>query len=150
MPRAYMLDTNIFNHALQYAVDPAALAKRGPLIATHVQFQELEATRNTAKRSQLLDLFKLIGPTRMPTENSQFEITPWDEGKWPTDDGFFELMLMELNRLNRSRSNNREDILIAETALRNGWALVTDDADLRRVIRTFNGESLTLAEFLAS
>ncbi len=86
----------------------------------------------------------------MPTENSQFEITPWGEGKWPADDGLFELMLMELNRLNRSRSNNREDVLIAETALRNGLTLVTDDADLRRVVRTFNGESLTLAEFLAS
>ena len=145
----YMLDTNIFNHVLRDGVELGVLTKHGALFATYVQHQELQATRDEKKRSQLTEIFNVIRPSRVSTASSLFEETPWDEGDWPSGDGLFEAMLAELNRLNGSKGNNDRDILIAETAIRNAWTLVTNDAHLGQVVRAFKGESLTLAQFLA-
>ncbi len=54
--------------------------------------------------------------------------------QWGKDDGLFKKMLESLNRRNGNKQNNGLDILIGETAVRNEFCLVTDDADLSEVI----------------
>ena len=58
---AYMLDTNVFNRLLdgQVSID----AFRGlRLVATHVQLDELRATKNSARAAQLLRIFEEADP----------------------------------------------------------------------------------------
>jgi hypothetical protein len=54
---------------------------------------------------------------------------------------------MALEQIETQHSN---DILIAETAIRNSLAVVSGAADLAQVVRAFKGESLTLEEFLTN
>jgi hypothetical protein len=144
-----MLDTTVFNHVLCDRVGPRVLATRGTLFATHVQYQELQTTKNLQKRDQLEEVFKVIGPNRITTATSLFEVAPWDAGEWASEDGLFDVMLAELNRLDGAKDNNSVDILIAETAIRGVLTLVTDDTHLGQAVRTFNGESLRLAQLLS-
>ena len=46
----------------------------------------------------------------------------------------------ELDRLNKNKANNVQDSLIAETAIKNQFTLVTDDSDLCTVTKKFGGE----------
>lgn len=149
MRRGYMLDTNVFNHVLRDGVAPSSLVARGALFATHVQFQELQATRDDDRRKQLIAVFQMIGPNRIPTETSLWDVTPWDEGKWSPDDEFYEHLLVDLGRRNGGKSNNVQDALIAETAIRNCLCLVTGDRDLAEVTRARGDDTLTLRDFLA-
>jgi len=150
-----MLDTNVFNHVLDGQLDPERL--RGTrLVATHVQRDEIMATGNEERRAALMGLFEDFVPQRapttsavagvsmageasasasgvVPTESMVWDVSRWDEAKWSREDEVFTAMLGELNALNGGKKNNVKDVLIAETALRNGWTLVTDDADLTRV-----------------
>jgi predicted nuclease of predicted toxin-antitoxin system len=50
---------------------------------------------------------------------------------------------------NRSKKNNVQDVLIAVTALRRGYTLVTDDEDLASVLREFGGAVESFGEFTA-
>jgi len=77
-------------------------------------------------------------------------VSKWDESKLSSEDGKFQEMLASLNRLNSGKANNNCDILIGETALRNEFVLVTDDADLAKVVREFYGKTMVLTEFLTS
>jgi predicted nucleic acid-binding protein len=150
MPIAYMLDTNVFNHVLRDSVDVHTLRAGRALFVTHIQLRELQATTNQTKRDQLRSVFREILPSQVPTESAIWDVSEWDECKWGAEDGLFDHMLVALNRRNRCKENNRLDILIAETALRNGFGLVTDDHDLAEVFREFHGHALSLHEFLAA
>ena len=59
-------------------------------------------------------------------------------------------MLSSLNKRNESKENNGKDVLIAETAIRNGYALVTDDSDLANVVRELNGKTIHFHELLST
>jgi predicted nucleic acid-binding protein len=154
-PDILMLDTNVFNHVLDGRLDPEQLRGRH-LVATHVQRDEIQATRNEDRRAALMELFEDFVPQRtpttsavagisaageacasasgvVPTESFVFDVSRWDEAKWSREDDVFSAMLSDLNDLNGVKRNNIKDVLIAETALRNGWTLVTDDADLAQV-----------------
>jgi predicted nucleic acid-binding protein len=149
MAKGYMLDTTVFNHVLRDGVDTQALPAQGQLFVTHVQLNELQATKDPNKRTQLLAVFAAAPSQRVPTESAMWSVSEWGEAKWGTDDGLFEKMLEALNLRNGSKQNNGRDILIGETAIRNEFCLVTDDADLSDVVRDFGGQSMRLQDFLA-
>ena len=155
IPDILMLDTNVFNHILDGRLDPEQLRGRH-LVATHVQRDEIQATRDEERRSALMGLFDDFVPQRtpttsavagvsvageacgsasgvVPTESFVFDVSRWDEAKWSREDHVFSAMLSDLDALNGAKGNNIKDVLIAETAFRNGWTLVTDDTDLAQV-----------------
>jgi NAD(P)-dependent dehydrogenase (short-subunit alcohol dehydrogenase family) len=55
----FMLDTNAFNRTLDGAVDPASLSSRGKLFVTHIQLNELRATRRSERLTDLLKSYPL-------------------------------------------------------------------------------------------
>jgi predicted nucleic acid-binding protein len=149
MAKGYMLDTTVFNHVLRDGMDAQTLPAQGQLFVTHVQLNELQATKDPNKRAQLLAVFATAPSQRVPTESAMWDVSEWDEAKWGTDDDLFEQMLGALNPRNGSKQNNSRDILIGETAIRREFCLVTDDADLSDVVRDFGGQPMRLQDFLA-
>lgn len=171
MPR-YMLDTNVFNHVLDGKIDAARLAARD-LVATHVQYDELEQTKDESRRAALLAVFHKLTPEQavtasavagvsvaggasasgskvVPTESMVWNVSRWDQAKWGADDGLFEAMRTELDALNKRKKNNAQDILIAETAAKNGWVLVTSDSDLFAVVTKYGGACANAATLSAA
>jgi hypothetical protein len=89
-------------------------------------------------------VFEEIGPETLPTETALWDISKWDEAKWSADDGLFDRMLTRLIELDgRDRGENqRRDILIAETAIKNGLILFSGDQNLRMVTTEFSGRAV--------
>ena len=137
MPR-FMLDTNVFNHVLEGKIDFKVLNGRD-LIATHVQHDEITQTKDEGRRTALLAVFRHTPAEQVATESAVFGVSRWGQAKWGSDDGLFGKMRADLDVLNKRKGNNPQDILIAETALRNGWVLVTSDADLFAVVTKHGG-----------
>jgi len=151
--RGYMLDTNVFNAVLKEQLSIENF-KGIPLFATHIQADELRATRTRAIADQLLLVFQVIAPNNTPTRSAVWDVSAWGEACWSDDDGLFEKMLSRLQVLDKaakkrsSPRNQRCDILIAETAVKDNLTLVTDDQNLRCVAEEFGGEAMTLANFI--
>jgi predicted nucleic acid-binding protein len=153
-----MLDTNVFNDVLDGKVDTSAVACTD-LVATHIQRDEIQKTKDQKRREGLMATFggltagagAAVGGSPIPfskvvpTESMVWNVSNWGEAKWGVEDDLYERMLVALDRLNKSKKNNPQDILIAETAVRNGWVLVTADADLSSVVAQFGGECCTAA-----
>ncbi len=111
MAKRYMLDTTVFNHVLRGGVDVRTLPARGQLFVTHVQLNELQATKDPDKRARLLAVFAEAPSQRVPTESAMWDVSEWGEANWGRDDSLFENMLNALNRRNGSKQNNGRDIL---------------------------------------
>lgn len=161
-----MLDTNVFNHVLDGKVEITALASKN-LVATHVQRDELANTKDEARRNALLKIFNELTPEQavtssavagisvaggaaasgngvVPTESAVWGISRWEQAKWGLQDDIFAGMRAELDAFNKRKGNNAHDILIAETAIRNGWILVTSDTDLFAVVTKYGGACANL------
>lgn len=141
-----MLDTSIFNAVLEGKVSLAPLAG-SRLLVTHIQESELRATRNDQRRAELLALYHRIQPVPLVASSFAFDIegAGFDHAEWNDGTGNFERMLARLQELEGKRKdirNQLRDILIAETAIKNGAILVTRDANLRQVVSEFGGRTV--------
>ncbi len=143
----FMLDTNAFNRALDIGVDPARLSRRGPLYVTHVQLNELQATKRTERLDQLLRVFEAVEQEAVPTSAAVWDISEWGAAEWGDAGGSYDEMLSRLNQLNGGKKNNAQDILIAVTALKRKFTLITDDEDLAAVLKEFGGSVESFEEF---
>jgi hypothetical protein len=135
-----MLDTTEFNAAAKGQI--ALSTYEGlRLFATHVQLDELNNTKCEKNRARLLAAFHEIDAEKLPTETAIWGVSRWDEAKWSADDGIFDRMLARLIELDgRDRGQNqRHDILIAETSIKNGLTLISADENLRTVTAEFRG-----------
>ena len=150
MKPTYMLDTTVFNYILRDDVDLSSLPENAMFLVTHVQLNEIQDTPNDEKRQRLLRVFAEVPSKRVPTESAMWDVSEWGEAKWSKEDGLFEAMLASLNKRNGSKKNNGKDVLIAETAIRDGHVLVTDDSDLANVVREFNGKTIPFQELLST
>jgi hypothetical protein len=150
MANGLMLDTTVFNHVLRDGIELSRIPLDTPLYVTHIQRDEINALeKNPAKRAQLLVVFNGIPTTSVATESAVWDVSKLDEAKWgSSDDGLFEKLLSGLNGRNKGKENNNRDVLIAETAIRNGYILVSDDVDLSQVVREHGGQVLKLKEFI--
>jgi hypothetical protein len=84
------------------------------------------------------------GDVALPTETALRDISKWDEAKWTAEDELFDGMLTRLIELDgKDRGDNqRRDILIAETATKNGLILLSADRNLRMVTTEFGGRAM--------
>jgi predicted nucleic acid-binding protein len=151
-PTRYLLDTNALSNVFEggLAVDEFRSLS---LIVTHVPADELRATRDATKAKGLLAVFEQIGPEETPTRSAVWGVSRWDKANWPDEDGMFDRMLARLGELDaasgkkpKNPANQPRDILTAETAVKNGLTLVTDDGNLRTVTVEFGGNVIRLAE----
>lgn len=142
-----MFDTNIFNHVLDGGIDFARFVGKARFFATHVQFDELNRTRNEGRRTSLLGIFEKVPQETVPTETFVLDKSKLGGAKLG-EGNLYEKIKDELDRLNKGKPNNIDDALIAETAIKNQFTLVTDDGDLSRVAKQNGGSCTTLKEFL--
>ncbi len=151
-----MFDTCIFNHILDGGVDIDELRSRHDLFATHIQEDEIEATKKPEGRRELLiQIFKkamgrssTLSSGKIPTESTVWDVSKWDEAKWVGDENLYDVIKESLDRRNKSKPNNIQDALIAETAIVNGHVLVTHDGDLYAVVSKLGGKATNLALIL--
>ena len=146
---SYMLDTNAFNRALDARVDPPTLSERGRLFITHIQRNEIQATCNEERLAALLAIFEAVEQENVPTAAAVWDVSEWGAAEFGSDNGSYERMLEALNRLNGNRrNNNAQDVLIALTALKRDYVLVTNDRHLGEVLREHGGRGILYEEFM--
>jgi predicted nucleic acid-binding protein len=142
----YMFDTNVFNRILDGSIDLGKLSSK-VCYATHVQLDEIQATKNSERRLQLVNTFSQVLSEQIPTQSFVLNVSRLDEAKL-SDGVTYNQLLYRLNQLNKAKTNNNQDALIAETALSNSLTLVTEDHDLSQVITEFGGVVCNLKDIL--
>jgi predicted nucleic acid-binding protein len=152
--QTYMLDTNVFNDLLDQKIS-ASLFAGHHVIAVGIQADELRATKNDERRTALLDMFKEVAPVSALASSFAFGIegAGFDQADWNDGTGQVEKMLARLEMLDQKkdrRANQLRDILIAETAIKNGATLISGDFNLRQVMSEFSGRAISLDEFQSS
>ena len=144
--QAFMLDTTFFNRVLDGQILPESYLGLS-LLVTGVQADELRATPNTIRRADLLAVYKETSPTSLLASSFSFGIegAGFGQAYWNDGSGNFEKMLARLQQLdpkNKKRPGQLRDILIAETAIKNGATLVSGDSNLRQVVSEFGGHAI--------
>lgn len=144
----FMFDTNIFNHIIDEQVDVSLFKTNYEYLVTHIQFDELNATKNEIRKSELLKIFKNIEQEKVSTNSAAFDISDWDNAGWGDDDDIYTKILEGLNQI-KNEKNNIADSLIAETAIKNEAIFVTDELKLRKVVSSFGYKVFSLLEFIS-
>lgn len=127
-----MFDTNVFNHLVDGEIESSDLPKDWEPIITHVQRDELAATRNDERRKALQEKLFEVAPETVLTETAVWGVWRWGEAKWATSASRYTEVYAKLERL-RAKSNNAADAVIADTCLQNDCMLVTNDGPLKAV-----------------
>jgi len=145
-----MLDTNVFNRVADGLLSLSAFDGY-TIFATHVQLDELRNTAKNDRRVALLACFREINALHIPTESMVWDVSAWDECKWTSDD-LCERIFAEIRKVERpskSDDNCWRDALIADTAIKCFHALITDDGNLRKIVKRNHGSAMSISELLS-
>lgn len=174
IPKSFMFDTSAFNHIVDYGIDVAIFPTTNHYYVTHLQLDELKKTKDIPRRERLLGVFSKVITLKVLTESALWNISKWDEAKWsdepltPTES--FVLNVSRLNaakisdgtilsslirdmdtvtreKKNYNETNNKIDMLMGETCIKNGFIFVTDDNAAMSVIKKYGGQAITLKQF---
>ena len=145
----YMLDTTFFNHILDAGFSLSSLPSLGQTIVTHIQLDEIRDTKNADRRGELLHIFSNVKSRKVATEKFVLGFSSLGNAKLSNDVALYESLLKNLNDKNRNKLNNIKDILIAETAIKNKYTLVTDDSDLTEVVQNAGGDVIPTSKYLS-
>jgi predicted nucleic acid-binding protein len=142
----FMFDTNVFCKILKMQVPTSLLTKGHQYFVTHVQKDELNNAPQRI-RGKLLSVFQVIPQEAIPTESAVVDVSRVDGAKIG-DSVLYNSMLQELNRAKpKEHDHNIKDALIAETAIKNGIVLVTDDKALQDSARKHEGTVMPFDAF---
>jgi len=128
----YVLDTNIFNRLADGAISRSNLPNDSEFIATHIQLDEINNTKDAERRARLLLVFVKMAPLIVPTETGVLGLSRLGEFKLG-EGQLYAGIKAKLDPMNANRTNNAQDALIAEVAINNGYGLITADKDLASV-----------------
>jgi len=128
----YVVDTNIINRLVDGTLEIEDLPADGDFVATHVQMDELNKTKDEERRAQLFIKFATTVKQVIPTESlvvgiSRIGLSKISDGK------LFSSLRAALDSRNKGKPNNAHDAMIAEVAIVNGFILLTADQDLAQV-----------------
>ena len=145
-----MFDTTIFNRVVEHKVPIEKLTACVVAYATPLQWHEINRTQNCKKKEELCHLFRNLFPEEshsdgsrvVPTPTTVWNVSPWGSGQWSESDSLYGPILTAMDELRRHK-NNPWDALIAETAIKNGFTLVTDDGNLGEVAQKFGANRMT-------
>ncbi len=164
----YMFDTNIFNHI---SGDELGLFKgKAKVVVTHIQPDELNNTTDPERRDELLDVFEFLTDVEVPsesfvldvsrldkaklsessvvaTESAVWGVSKWSQAKYAAKSGLYEAIKDELDKVEK-KPNNIQDALIADTAIKKSYTLVTHDSALFKVVTKFGGAVANLPQVL--
>ena len=166
-----MFDTNVFNRILDGVISLRTLAGRCVAYATHIQRDEINNTKNPERRAALAQVFddvvsgllptdsfvldvsrldeaRLGGDRVVPTASGVYDVSRYGQAKYGAEDNLYSALKDRLDSINRNKPNNVHDALIAETSIKEGHILVTDDTDLAAVTKEYGGQCLSVGELL--
>ena len=132
----YMVDTNIFDWLIDGTLSTENFPKDTHFVATHIQHGELNETRDSARKRQLLDRFETLVDSTVPTESTVLGTSKLGSCKLGSETLFNQLKA-SLDSLTSKKRNNSADVLIAEAAIANGHTLITADQHLRIVAERY-------------
>ena len=171
LPR-FMFDTNVFNRILDGVIPVTTLTGRVEANVTHIQRDELDRTKNPERREALAKVFgevvagalptgsfvlgvsrlgeaRLGGERVVPTASGIYGVSNYGQARYSANDNLYAALRSRLDSVNGQKSNNVQDALIAETSIKEGHVLVTDDTDLALVTKEFGGRCLSVRELLS-
>jgi predicted nucleic acid-binding protein len=128
----YVVDTSLINKLVDGSVHADELPRDGSFVASHIQLDELNRTKNSQRRLELLQKFLETIAEVLPTESFLLGTSRFGQGKLG-DGASYEAIKKELDSLNKGKANNSADALIAEVAMKNGYVLLTADFHLYEV-----------------
>jgi len=131
-PVKYVVDTSLINKLVDGSVHVDELPKDGSFVASHIQIDEINRTKDPKRRSELLQTFSEVIDEMLPTESFVFGLSRLGKGK--LGDGVsYDTVKTELDSMNKGKANNSKDALIAEIAMKNEYVLLTADFHLYQV-----------------
>ena len=128
----YVVDTSLINKLVDGSVYADELPNDGSFVASHIQIDELNRTKNLKRRSELLEKFSEIIDEVLPTESFVFGTSRFNKARLG-DGTSYEAIKTALDSWNGGKTNNSQDALIAEIAMNNGYVLLTADFHLYQV-----------------
>lgn len=143
----FMFDTNIFGKILKMNSPSNLLVGKHQYFIIHIQKDELETLNNERIRDRLMSAFRLVPQTLLPTESAIIGISRADMTKVGGGLVYTHIFEELSKRKPEQRENNSKDALIAETALKNGFVLVTDDKALKEVVLKIGGFAIDFSAY---
>jgi len=156
-----MFDTNSFDKILTGEI-PIELIKKSVSLGckyfiTHIQTDELSRVPDTKKwkREKLVLFLTIVSPSLIPTESFVLGYSKLGFAKFPSTEIYLNLsnptQIKEKKAhyetlLNKTRSNVK-DAIIGETAIKNGFTLVTEDARFINKVDSLGGIAITPKNF---
>lgn len=135
--KTYVVDTSLINKLVDGSAHVDELPKDGEFIATHIQIDEINRTKDEERRAKLFLTFSKNVNDIVPTETFVLGKSRLGEGKL-SDEETYKKIKNHLDSLNNGKQNNIDDALIAEVALINGFILLTADYHLYEVAQLQN------------
>ena len=90
-----------------------------------------------------------VGGARIvPTASGVYGVSKYGQARYGAENGLYSVLKDALDSINGRKPNNVHDALIAETSVKEGHILVTDDAHLAAVTKAYGGECLSVDELL--
>ncbi len=96
-----MLDTNAFNAALDANIEPLRLSRCGELYVTHVQLNEIQATKQSEPLIKLLAVFNAVDQDTIPTAAAVWDVSESGNAEWGDANGDYDRILLLLNKKTR-------------------------------------------------
>jgi len=126
-PVKCMFDTRAFNLVLDGAVSIESFKGRAVAYTTHIQRDEINNTKDPARKAELMRVFnevvsgsvptdslvlgvsrigeaRLGGERVVPTESAVWGVSRWDEAKWTANDNLYTPIKADLDKLNKARA----------------------------------------------
>lgn len=141
---AYIVDTCVFDKILKGEIRKIDLPANGVFLITHVQLDKLNSIPDRKKRAKLLlNLFLL--PVQIEQDGvCKKDISRFGYAKASELDSFFCIIKDRLDKKNGGKEDNAKDAVIADTAIRNFYTLISADKDLIEVARKLGCKTFLL------
>ena len=121
---------------------------------THIQGDELAATSDTNRKQLLLKTLTKVDPQSLSTDTAVWNDSKWGKTKWSARDGMYRRLLHRIRELDDAKGrkpshpmNQSRDARIAETAIKTGLTLVTNDRSLTQATAEAGGIAITFEAF---
>jgi hypothetical protein len=105
------------------------------ILVTHIQFDQLRATPDSAKRDALLAVAMTIPSTKISTDGAVWGMSKWGEAKWGPGTGD-----VQIGDITRGNPRHNADGLLVATASSGADVFVTEETRLPNKVRRYNSK----------
>ena len=142
-----MFDSNIFDEFIDCLDLVERIVGCVDVYVTHVQPNENDCAPPPTKAS-LRQVRDALGVSVVSTESTVWGVSKWNQ-KWTKPDNLIARIRGPVfPDSGKPYVNKTRDALIAETAIKNDFVLVTQDGDLRKKVKSLGGRGMSWEQLL--